>query len=43
MALYADAINLSYARMHEYANNENQFLTLEDVGRRVSMGLRMSF
>ena len=43
MAIYADAINLSNTRMQEYANNETQFLTLEDVGRRVSVGLRMAF
>jgi iron complex outermembrane receptor protein len=43
IALYADAINLSNSRMHEYASNESQFLTLEDVGRRVSVGLRMAF
>jgi TonB-dependent receptor len=42
-ALYADFINLNNARMHEYANNETQFLTLEDVGRRVNVGLRMAF
>jgi hypothetical protein len=29
--------------MHEYALNESQFLTLEDVGRRVNLGLRMAF
>ena len=43
LALYADAINLSNARMHEYAQSESQFLTLEDVGRRVSVGVRMAF
>jgi TonB-dependent receptor len=43
IAVYADAINLSNSRMHEYANNESQFLTLEDVGRRVNVGLRMAF
>lgn len=43
MALYADAINLSNAKMHEYASNEGQFLTLEDVGRRVNVGLRVAF
>jgi TonB-dependent receptor len=42
-AIYADFINLNNARMHEYANNETQFLTLEDVGRRVNVGLRMAF
>ncbi len=43
IAVYADAINLSNQRMHEYANNESQFLTLEDVGRRVNVGVRMAF
>ena len=43
MALYADFINLNNARMREYANNESQFLTLEDVGRRVNLGLRAAF
>lgn len=43
LALYADAINLNNSRMREYANNESQFLTLEDVGRRVNVGLRMAF
>jgi iron complex outermembrane receptor protein len=43
VALYADAINLGNARMHEYASNETQFLTLEDVGRRVNVGVRMAF
>ncbi|OFA05615.1 TonB-dependent receptor [Duganella sp. HH101] len=43
MALYADFINLNNARMREYANNETQFLTLEDVGRRANVGLRVAF
>lgn len=43
LSLYADAINLNNARTHEYALNESQFLTLEDVGRRVSIGLRAAF
>jgi len=43
MALYADFINLANSRMHEYANNESQFLTLEDVGRRANVGLRVAF
>jgi iron complex outermembrane recepter protein len=43
MSVYLDAINLNNARMHEYANNESEFLTLEDVGRRVNVGLRMAF
>jgi iron complex outermembrane recepter protein len=43
IAIYADAINLGNSRMHEYANNETQFLTLEDVGRRVNVGVRIAF
>ena len=43
IALYADFINLNNARMREYANSESQFLTLEDVGRRASVGVRMAF
>jgi hypothetical protein len=43
MSLYLDAINLNNARMHEYANNETQFLVMEDVGRRVNFGLRTAF
>ena len=43
VALYLDGINLSNSRMHEYANNESQFLTLEDVGRRVNAGVRVAF
>jgi TonB-dependent receptor len=43
ISLYADAINLENSRMHEYANNESQFLTLEDVGRRFNLGVRVAF
>ncbi len=43
IAVYADFINLNNARMREYANSESQFLTLEDVGRRASAGVRMAF
>ena len=43
VSLYADFINLNNARTHEYALNESQFLTLEDVGRRVNVGLRAAF
>lgn len=43
IAIYADAINLRNSRTHEYASNMSQFLTLEDVGRRVNLGLRMAF
>ncbi|MGV7209934.1 TonB-dependent receptor [Oxalobacteraceae bacterium A2-2] len=43
VALYLDAINLTNSRTHEYALNESQFLTLEDVGRRVNLGLRAAF
>lgn len=43
IALYADGINLANSRMHEYADNESQFLTLENVGRRVNVGVRVAF
>ncbi len=43
VSLYADAINVGNSRMREYAKNETQFLTLEDVGRRVSAGVRVAF
>jgi TonB-dependent receptor len=43
LSLYADFINLNNARTHEYALNQSQFLTLEDVGRRVNLGLRAAF
>jgi iron complex outermembrane recepter protein len=43
VALYADGINLGNSRMHEYANNESQFLTLEDTGRRINAGVRVAF
>jgi iron complex outermembrane recepter protein len=43
ISLYADAINVGNSRMREYAKNETQFLTLEDVGRRVSAGVRVAF
>jgi outer membrane receptor protein involved in Fe transport len=43
MSLYVDAINLTNAKVHEYANNDSQFLTLENDGRRVNVGLRMQF
>jgi len=43
LAIYADAINIANSRTHEYAVNQSQFLTLEDVGRRVSVGLRAAF
>ena len=43
IALYADGINLGNKRMREYASNESQFLTLEDVGRRVNFGARVAF
>jgi hypothetical protein len=29
--------------VHEYANNDSQFLTLENDGRRINVGLRMQF
>jgi len=43
LSLYLDAINLTNAKVHEYANNDSQFLTLENDGRRVNLGLRMQF
>jgi TonB-dependent receptor len=43
LSLYVDAINLTNAKVHEYANNDSQFLTLENDGRRVNVGLRMQF
>ncbi|MET0319306.1 MAG: TonB-dependent receptor [Duganella sp.] len=43
LAIYADAINMANSRAHEYAQNDSQFLMLEDVGRRVSVGLRAAF
>jgi len=43
IALYADGINLGNKRMREYASDESQFLTLEDVGRRVNFGARLAF
>ena len=43
VSLYLDAINLTNAKVHEYANNDSQFLTLEDDGRRVNFGVRMAF
>ena len=43
VSLYVDAINLNNERMHEYALDESRFLTLEDVGRRFNVGVRMAF
>jgi TonB-dependent receptor len=43
MSLYADLINLNNARRHLYADNLNEFTTLENVGRRFNVGLRMAF
>lgn len=43
IAIYADGINLGNKRMREYASNETQFLTMEDVGRRVNLGVRVAF
>lgn len=42
-SVYADVINLGNSKMHEYANTESMFLTMESVGRRINAGLRMSF
>lgn len=43
VSLYADFINLNNEKMHEYASNESQFLTMEEVGRRINVGVRMAF
>jgi iron complex outermembrane recepter protein len=43
ISIYADAINLNNERMHEYALDESRFLTLEDVGRRFNVGVRVAF
>jgi TonB-dependent receptor len=43
LSLYADLINVNNAKRHVYADNTNEFLTLENVGRRYNVGLRMAF
>ncbi|TWI67382.1 TonB-dependent receptor [Pseudoduganella lurida] len=43
IAIYADAINMTNEKMHEYAEIESRFLTLEDVGRRYNAGVRIAF
>ena len=43
MSLYADLINVNNAKRHVYADNLNEFMTLENVGRRYNVGLRMAF
>jgi TonB-dependent receptor len=43
MSLYADLINLNNAKRHMYADNQNEFLDIENVGRRYNFGLRASF
>lgn len=43
MSLYADLINLNNAKRHMYADNENEFLDIENVGRRYNFGLRAAF
>ena len=43
LSLYLDAINLANTKVREYADNESQFLTLENDGRRFNLGLRMAF
>jgi TonB-dependent receptor len=43
LSIYADIINLTNAKVREYADNESQFLTLENDGRRFNVGLRMTF
>jgi iron complex outermembrane receptor protein len=43
ISLYADIINMTNAKKHVYADNETQFMALENVGRRYNAGVRMSF
>lgn len=43
LSIYADFINLTNAKVHEYADNLGQFLTLENDGRRYNVGLRATF
>jgi iron complex outermembrane receptor protein len=43
VALYADFINLADEKMREFAGDESRFLTMEEVGRRVNVGVRMAF
>ncbi|MFL6634450.1 MAG: hypothetical protein ACJ8HJ_19275, partial [Massilia sp.] len=43
MSLYADLINLNNAKRHVYADNLSEFMTLENVGRRYNVGVRMAF
>jgi TonB-dependent receptor len=43
MSLYADLINLTNAKRRVYADNESQFMALENVGRRFNVGVRMAF
>jgi len=43
LALYADAINVGNTKVREYGSNENQFLMLENDGRRFNFGVRMAF
>jgi TonB-dependent receptor len=43
VSIYADIINLTNAKVREYADNQSQFLTLENDGRRFNVGLRMTF
>lgn len=43
MSLYADLINLNNAKRHMYADNQSEFLDVENVGRRYNFGLRATF
>ena len=43
LSVYADVINLTNAKVREYADNESQFLTMENDGRRFNVGVRMAF
>lgn len=43
ITVFADVANLTNARAQKYAYYTNQFLYLEDAGRRFSFGARVSF
>jgi len=43
LSFYADFINLNNAKKHVFADNETQFMGLDNVGRRVNVGVRGAF
>lgn len=43
LTVFADVANLTNSRAQKYAYYTNQFLNLEDSGRRYSFGVRMGF